>query len=231
MRLHRFFVSEQIGKERDIVIHDPDLLHQLKNVFRFTTGGQVILLDNTGYEYHSLISRFGFGEIYFTIVRRGASKNIPQREIYLFSSLIKKDKFEWVLEKGTELGVSRFIPLITDRSEKKDLNYERAEKILRESTEQSERAVIPTLEKIKNFEDSLGQNFPCFAFDPKGDVFTIEHAQNFSPLGIFIGPEGGWTDREIFLFKKSGIKVFSLGKGVLRAETAAIAASTLLLLG
>ncbi len=231
MRLHRFFVSEEIGKGREIVIRDADLLHQLRNVFRFTTGGQVILLDNTGYEYHSLISSFGFGEVNFTIVRRGMSKNIPEREIHLFSSLIKKDKFEWVLEKGTELGVSRFIPLLSDRSEKKEFNRERGGKILREAAEQSERATIPVLENVVPFDDTLTQNFPCFAFDPKGDIFTVNHAQNFSPLGIFIGPEGGWTEREIFLFKKNGIKVYSLGKLVLRAETAAIAATSLLLLG
>jgi 16S rRNA (uracil1498-N3)-methyltransferase len=231
MRLHRFFVSREIGKDKEVVIHDTALFHQLKNVFRFTTGGQVVLLDNTGYEYHSLISSFGYGDIKFSIVSKRESKNIPTREIYLFCSLIKKDKFEWVLEKGTELGVTKFIPLISDRSEKKSFDIERARKILRESAEQSEKALIPTVSETLSFEDSINQEFPCFAFDPKGETFNIEHAQNFSPLGIFIGPEGGWTDRETFLFKKKGIKVYSLGHSILRAETAAVAISTLLLLG
>lgn len=231
MRLHRFFVPREIGKQKEIVIRDSSLLHQLKNVFRFTVGGQVILLDNTGYEYHSLISSFGYGETTFSIVSKRESKNVPQRELHLFCSLIKKDKFEWMLEKGTELGVTSFIPVLSDRSEKKEFNRERAEKILMESAEQSGRASIPTIRDIVGFEDAIPQEFPCFAYDPKGSIFTIEHAQNFSPLGAFIGPEGGWTEREIFLFKKNGVKVYSLGNQVLRAETAAIAVSTLLLLG
>lgn len=230
MRLHRFFVAGEIPDKGELVIHDEALFHQLKNVFRFTVGGQVILLDNTGYEYHALVSSFEHGDITFSIVSRKESMHIPPREVYLFCSLIKKDKFEWILEKGTELGVTKFVPIISDRSEKKDLNIERGEKILREAAEQSGRATIPELLSPISFEEALKQEFPLFAFDPKGDTFTIEHAHNYSPLGIFVGPEGGWTDREIFLFKQNDVRVYSLGPLVLRAETAAVAISALILL-
>jgi len=223
-------MSEEIGDTRELVIHDPALFHQLKNVFRFTVGGQVILLDNTGYEYHALVASFEHGAVTFSIVSKKESTHIPPREVYLFCSLIKKDKFEWILEKGAELGVTKFIPIISDRSEKKDLNLERGEKILKEASEQSERAMIPKLSSPVNFEEALKQEFPLFAFDPKGDVFTIEHTHTFSPIGIFIGPEGGWTDREIFLFKQNDVRVHSLGPLVLKAETAAIAISALILL-
>lgn len=137
---------------------------------------------------------------------------------------------EWVLEKGTELGVSVFVPLVSDRSEKKNLNVERAEKILIESSEQSGRTVVPKLRDVVTFDEAIVEDFPCFAFHPKGDVFTIEHTQNYSPLGIFIGPEGGWSDREIFLFKQNNVRVYSLGEQTLRAETAAVAISSLILL-
>lgn len=230
MRLHRFFLSQEIGDSRELVIQDPGLFHQLKNVFRFTVGGQVILLDNTGYEYHALVSSFEHGAVTFSIVSKEESVHVPPREVYLFCSLIKKDNFEWILEKGTELGVTEFVPIISDRSEKKSLNMERAEKILREASEQSGRATIPRLSSPIPFEQAITQEFPLFAFDPKGDVFTIEHTHNFSPLGVFVGPEGGWTDREIFLFKQNDVKVHTLGSLVLRAETAAIAISALILL-
>lgn len=230
MRLHRFYIKEEIGDKESVIIRDPDLVHQLRTVFRFTVGGQIILFDNTGFEYHILISSFEHGEIVGSVVSKKESKNIPPRELHLFCSVIKKDNFEWVLEKGTELGVTRFIPILSDRSEKKNLNIERAEKILIEASEQSGRAVLPEIAPITDLEDSLNQDFPCFAFHPTGDVFTIEHAQNYSPLGIFIGPEGGWTDREIFLFKKNDIRVYSLGSQTLRAETASVAISSLILL-
>jgi 16S rRNA (uracil1498-N3)-methyltransferase len=230
MKLHRFFVTQDLSTKKEVVIRDSELHNQLKNVFRFTAGGQVILLDGTGYEYLALVHSFGYGEVTFSIASKRFSKNIPDREIYLFCSIVKKDKFEWILEKGTELGVSRFIPILSDRSEKKDLNFERAQRILKEATEQSERAIIPTIEPIIKFDDLFEKEIPLFVFDPKGDTFVVEHAQKYSPLGICIGPEGGWTERELSLFKRNKMPVYSLGRGVLKTETAALAVSALLLL-
>ncbi len=230
MRLHRFYIEQQIGDSNTVTIRNSDLFHQLKNVFRLNIGGQIILFDNSGYEYHVIISSFERGEITCGVVSKKEGESNSLRELHLFCSLIKKDHFEWVLEKGTELGVTRFIPLVSDRSEKKNLNMERAEKILIEASEQSGRVVLPTIATITPLEDALDVSFPCFAFHPEGDVFTVNHTQNHSPLGIFIGPEGGWTDREVFLFKKHGISVHGLGPQILRAETAAIAVTSLILL-
>jgi len=230
MKLHRFFVTQNLEEKDTVFVDEPNLFHQLRNVFRFTVGGQVILLDNSGYEYHSLISAFEKGGITFSIVSRKTSKKIPEKEVYLFCSLIKKDKFEWVLEKGTELGISKFIPVISDRSEKKDINIERAKKILKEAAEQSERAITPSLDSLVSLETALKQEIPLIAFHPKGEPFLAEHVYGKSLLGVFIGPEGGWTEREIFLFKKNKVPIYSLGKGILKTETAAIAASSLLLL-
>jgi 16S rRNA (uracil1498-N3)-methyltransferase len=233
MRLHRFFVTEEIGKSKEVTLRDSGLHHQLKNVFRFTTGGQVVILDNTGYEYHALISAFGYGEVTFSIVKRAVSKNLPSKELILLCSLPKKDKFEWILEKGTEIGVMHFVPIVSDRSEKKDLNIERCEKILKESAEQSGRAMIPTLSGIQTLEEVLDREvkgYPCIVFDPKGEMFVPEHVHSMTSVGAFIGPEGGWTERELYLFKKNKIKSYSLGGMTLRAETAAIVVSTLVLL-
>jgi 16S rRNA (uracil1498-N3)-methyltransferase len=230
MRLHRFFVNHNLDDKKEVVVKDSELYNQLKNVFRFTVGGQVILLDGSGYEYHSVISSFGFGETSFSIISKRQSKSVPDRELHLICSLIKKNKFEWILEKGTELGVSRFIPVLTQRSEKKSLNMERMQKILKEATEQSERATIPILENVSDLENVLSREIPLLAFDPKGESFVAKHAANYSPLGILIGPEGGWTERELFLFKKNKIPIYSLGKAVLKAETAALAVASLILI-
>lgn len=231
MRLHRFYLSKEIGTQREIHVRDSNLYNQLKNVFRFTVGGQVILFDNTGYEYHAMIAGFRDGGITFSIMKAEENPNEPFRELHLFVSLLKKDNFEYVLEKGTEIGVSKFIPILTDRSEKKSFNEERAQKIIIEASEQSGRTRLPVIAPITPLSEVLAQTFPCFVFDPKGDVFTIEHAQNFSPLGAFIGPEGGFTERELILLKQEGVRAYSLGHQVLRAETASIAVASLLLLG
>lgn len=230
MKLHRFFVSKDLGDAHEVVVADSDLYHQIRNVFRFTVGGQVILLDNTGYEYLALVSGFGFGDVSFSIASKRVSKNIPAKELHLFCSLVKKDKFEWIVEKGTELGVSRFIPILSDRSEKKDLNFDRLARIATEAAEQSERATLPVIENVATFESVLKREIPKIAFDPRGDAFVIEHVHFHALVGIFVGPEGGWTEREIFHFKKHGTPRFSLGHGILKTETAALAAASLILL-
>jgi 16S rRNA (uracil1498-N3)-methyltransferase len=230
MRLHRFYIGEEIGDHKALRLTDESLVHQLRNVFRMTVGGQFILFDNSGFEYQVMIVSFDKNEVQASVISQHEVETPHVRELHLFCSLIKKDKFEWVLEKGTELGVTQFIPLISDRSEKKSFNVARAEKIITEASEQSGRARLPVIAPVTSFDEALTSDFPCFAFHPEGAVFTIEHTHTFSPLGVFIGPEGGWTDREVFLFRKHDIKVSSLGPQILRAETAALAISSLILL-
>ena len=154
---------------------------------------------------------------------------VPEREVILYMALIKKDNFEIVLEKATELGVSRIVPVQADRSEKKGVNYERAEKILQEASEQSGRATVPTLGEIINVNKVPHENF--VVFDPRGEVSAREYFSKNSktPISLLIGPEGGFTDAEMDLFHGTKIPVVSTGHQILRAETAAIVALTLAL--
>lgn len=230
MRLHRFYVPQPIEDKSAIVLQDESFYHQLKNVFRFTAGGQVILFDNSGFEYYCMITDLSRGDISLSVVSKKIGSNVASREVHLFVALAKKDTFEWVLEKGTELGVTKFIPVVSDRSEKKNINMDRAQKIVIEASEQSGRVIIPTISEVTKFDNSLDGEFPSFAFDPTGDVFTIEHTHNYSPIGIYIGPEGGWTERELTMFKKNNIGIYSFGSQILKAETASIAVASLLLL-
>ncbi len=231
MRLHRFFISHTLAGQSAIVVRDQELYHQLKNVFRFQVGARLILLDNSGSEFEALLTAIELGNLNFEILNAKKVQNLPQKEIFLFQSLIKKDNFEWVLEKGTELGVSHFIPVLSERSEKKKLNMERAEKILKEASEQSGRGNMPTLSEIISLEDVLKKKeVSLIAFHLEGGKFPEGKFASEKQLGVLIGPEGGWSDRELELFKKNSVQIFSLGQQVLRAETAAIAVSSLLLL-
>ena len=157
--------------------------------------------------------------------------NICKNEVILFASLIKKDKFEWVLEKCTELGVSKFIPIISERSEKKGLNIERARKIIKEASEQSERGLMPEICEPISLEDVLVDlNCEAIALHLSGERFDSSKLNNISKLGLFVGPEGGWGENDIELFKKSNVELITLGSQVLRAETASVAACAKLLL-
>ncbi|OHA88067.1 MAG: hypothetical protein A2653_02580 [Candidatus Zambryskibacteria bacterium RIFCSPHIGHO2_01_FULL_43_25] len=230
MRLHRFFVDETLEGKKDLTLSSSDFTYQLRHVFRFTVGGQLILLDNSGYEYLSMISNFGPSSVTLEIVSRREGKNIPAKELFLFCSIVKKDKFEWIVEKGTELGVSRFIPVLSDRSEKKGPKAERLNAIIKEASEQSGRATKPVLENIKTLKDAIAEDIPLFAFDPSGETFVLEHFYKHSTLGVLIGPEVGWSEQEIRMFKQNSIKIFSLGTSILKTETAALAVASLVLL-
>jgi 16S rRNA (uracil1498-N3)-methyltransferase len=239
MRLHRFFIDEHLRNKRDITIHNDDVIHQWKDVFRLRAGDQVILLDDSGFEYIAEVVFLAKGKAEVKIIDSAASENIPTKDIWMFASLIKKDNYEWILEKATEIGVAHFVPVISDRTEKKDINMERAYKIVKEASEQSGRGKLPVVHEpiaLKEvFEEYSGNQVASYiAFDQSGDSFDASTRDDLraseDSLGILIGPEGGWSPKELELFKEQDIQIYSLGAQVLRAETAAIVIPGLLLL-
>ena len=230
MRLHRFFIEQGITESGEITITDNDLIHQWGKVFRLKEGERVILFDGTGFDYVSEIVLLDKNRGVLKVIEKKLNENIPKKEIHLFQSIIKKDKFEWGLEKGTELGVSYFHPIISERSEKKNINFERVRKIIKEASEQSGRRSLPSISELASLEDTLNNDFVSVAFHPTGEKFDKNDFEKDRILGIFIGPEGGWSGRELELFKEKEVKILSIGKQILRAETAAIAVSSLFLL-
>lgn len=233
MRLHRFFIEETVGNAKNIVINNEQLIHQWKKVFRYAPGDSVIVFDNSGYEYTASIEYIEGAEARLIVTHEEQKPLSTKREVYLFVSITKKDTFEWILEKATELGVDRVIPLISERSEKKDLNFERAKKIIIEASEQSGRVILPRLYEIATLTDALTHyDIPKATFDPTGSAFitSASGVPTEGPFAVYIGPEGGWSPKELELFRANKTPVYSLGTQVLRAETAAIAVLSLLLL-
>lgn len=229
MRFHRFYLSSKIDGQKNTV-SDPEILHQWRNVFRLKVGDEVILFDGSGIDFKAQVVSLSKEKAQLDVTDETKSSFIPERKIHLFQSLIKKDNFEWILEKCTELGVSDFHPVISDRSEKKDLNFERTNKILIEASEQSGRGKLPMLHEILHLKKILEDlSVPAIVFDLSGKDFSVSGV-NPGELAVFIGPEGGWSSEELALFHSKKIPVYSLGKQTLRAETAAIAISSLLLL-
>ncbi|MEK7200527.1 MAG: RsmE family RNA methyltransferase [Patescibacteria group bacterium] len=223
MRLHRFFVNFLIEHTKT-TIKDEKLIHQWRDVFRYNIGSEVILFDGSGNEYDSVIEKMNNREAEVRLVseRKGI---VPDKKITLYQSLIKKDKMEWVVEKATELGVYKIIPIISERSEKKSFNLERAKKIAIEASEQCGRADVPVLECIMGLEECImDERGEKIIFDQTGEPFSFFVIHNTYPISLFVGPEGGWTEKELEMFKNANAKIYSLGKLILRAETAAIVA-------
>jgi 16S rRNA (uracil1498-N3)-methyltransferase len=233
MRLHNFFIEQTIGDQSKITVDDSGLINQWRHVLRFNTGSTVLLFDNSGFEYLAQFMELTYLKAVFAIIEKRENKFSPKKEIILFQSLIKTDRFEWILEKGTELGVERFIPVLAKHSVAKKLNLVRAQKILKESSEQSGRGILPTISEAVSLEAALATlntSAPSFALDPSGSPFHNSLFTTHNSVSVLIGPEGGWADQELEMFRARNTPIVSLGSQILRAETAAVAVSSLILL-
>jgi len=236
--MHHFFISaEYINNGRVEIVGQ--LVHQLKNVLRFGVNDVVIVFDNTGMEYVVNLNLFLDNKIIGTVLNSYKNKNESVLKIRVFQSLIKYDKFELVLQKCTELGVTTFVPILTEKSTiHRNLNlvkkkYDRWNRIIVEATEQSQRGLLPFLNDPLTFEDgcSLAGDFALICSlncnQSFKDSLKLASKSNLS-IDIFVGPEYGFTSEEELFAIKKGIRKLSLGPRILRAETAAISAISIL---
>jgi 16S rRNA (uracil1498-N3)-methyltransferase len=219
MRLHRFYIGAQEPRQ----ITDETLIHQWRNVFRMKEGDPAILFDDKGIEYTCALYEIKKKSASWSIQSSVSGKR-AQSGLILCAALIKKDNFDLIIRQATELGVTRIIPIISERSEKKGLNMERARRILIEASEQCGRVDIPIISEPSTIEAALsifGNDIAVITFEPRapmlhGDAFTR------GVPALMIGPEGGWSDNELELLKAHG-QTYALPTFVLRAETAAAA--------
>ncbi len=227
-------MEEEMGEKGQISLTNHELLHQMSKVFRFKAGDIVILFDGTSRENICEITLLTKKVAEFRVKETREGLASPKQKITMYLSLIKKDNFEWVLQKGTELGATRFVPIISERSEKKDINMDRARKIVIEATEQSGWTSIPEITEpislISLLEKAGDLSETLVAFHTEGMSFQKSLLADKKAVGILIGPEGGFSEKEIVLFKSKNIPIYSLGKQTLRAETAGVAVASLLLL-
>jgi len=231
MRLHNFFIKDPVGDASVVTVKDANLIHQWGKVFRMHEGDTIVLFDGSGYEFVATFSILAKGHVELAIVEKRKGQNIPIREICLYQSIAKKDTFEWIVEKATELGVTRIVPIISSRSEKKGVNMERLLKIAMEASEQSGRCVLPRIMEPTELSGALSTvPLPAIAFHASAERFERDKDAQGN-CSIFIGPEGGWSEHELSMFADKGIALRSVGTQTLRAETAAVAVLALTLLG
>ncbi|MDO8593992.1 MAG: RsmE family RNA methyltransferase [bacterium] len=232
MRLHRFFVEERIAPDIRLKVIDEKLLHQWRNVLRLKVGNEVILFDGFGMDHRCELATIEKKEAICMVRESTKNAAAPALQFFLFASLIKKERFEWLLEKATELGVAQIRPVIADRSEVKKFNLDRAKDIVKEAAEQSGRGSLPALYEPMELQNVFKEYkyFKSMVFDPHGEPFKKDGWGKEEKIGAFIGPEGGWSARELELFTREKIPSYSLGLSTLRAETAAVAVTALLLL-
>ncbi len=238
-RLPRFFISpEQVHGSRIAVTGD-DLRH-IRTVLRKKPGDALVLCDGMGTEYTVKIVEVGRAEILTEITDR-VIREIKRPLVTLGQGLPKFDKMDWIVQKATELGVSRVVPLITERTVVK-VKDERArtvrwQKICREAAMQSDRPDIPSVGQIVSFKDFLrtpNSELPTLLLLPwEEGTEPIKNVLRQNPdaknVVVLIGPEGGFSAREAAAAREKGFHAVSLGTNILRAETAAVAVLSMIL--
>ncbi len=238
--MHRFFVSPRQIMQL-IVRFDDDQARQIRRVLRLRPGDRVLVLDGEGRQYEVALEEVTNARVTGLVASKAEATAEPTVRLTLFQSLLKREKFEWVLQKGTEIGVDTFAPVITRRSlvrETDDIKpekFDRWQRIIKEAAEQSGRGLLPRLLTPRPFEAAASE---APAFDRaliawEGDAPTsIRQALAGSQareVALFIGPEGGFEPDEIRQAAEFGVVPVTLGRRILRTETAAVVGAALVL--
>jgi 16S rRNA (uracil1498-N3)-methyltransferase len=230
MARRRFFISPD-RIQNGVAVLDPDQAHHLRNVLRLGCGDEIELFDGQGCGYAGRVESCG-AEVRIRLLQETGPAPKPDTALVLAAALIKPDRFEWMLQKSTELGVRRIIPLITRftnvRVPNPESRRERWRRIVQEAARQCRRLTVP--------EVACPQPFAALLSSPDlvGHSRFLLHEQagerlQFIPdpgnsVLLCIGPEGGWDDAETRAAQDAGFRLVHMGPRILRAETAAIAA-------
>jgi 16S rRNA (uracil1498-N3)-methyltransferase len=230
MTTHFYVAPESIHGPR-MALPEAEARHAVR-VLRMKVGDELIAVDGEGGWYRIELDHVGRSEAAGHIVERQAGVGEPPYRFTMAAGLIKhRDRFETLLEKAVELGVTEIVPLITARTEKARLREDRAENILIAAMKQCGRSRLPVLRKPTSIGELLERPFDlglCCHEGTDADAPLLDAlARDVRPDAItaLIGPEGGFTDAEVASARSAGFRVVSLGGRRLRAETAALAAA------
>ena len=204
--------------------------HYVVNVMRLKRGSQIYIFNKSG-EWKSEIIFLDKDRVEIKILEK-VKQSMTSSNIELAICLVKKNPMETILQKATELGVSKIIPIVSERTEVKELNFERANKIVVEATEQSNQLTPPEISKVIKLKDFLknldSSSKLLFADVNSKDNLKAEAIKVAKTLSVLIGPEGDFSpsEREL-IFANRNVIPFTISKNILRSDTAVISAISL----
>ncbi|MCL2863992.1 MAG: 16S rRNA (uracil(1498)-N(3))-methyltransferase [Lachnospiraceae bacterium] len=240
--MQRFFVLPTQVKEGKVHITGNDVNH-IKQVLRMKIGEQLEVCDSSGKIYLCVIKSYDLKEVVLQIEKEWKNDTELLSKIYLFQGLPKGDKMEFIIQKAVELGVYEIIPMKTSRAVVK-LDVKKAEKkamrwngISESAAKQSGRGLIPRVKEVMPMKEALAYAKALdillipyeLAADMAESKAIIKKMQVGRSIGIFIGPEGGFEQEEVALAVSYGARMITLGKRILRTETAAMAMLAILM--
>ena len=237
--MHRVLILPQTVQRDEIIIDDPRNVHHLVRVLRITRGDRVECFDGAGRTYRGRVTQVGGRQLTVSVDQRREEPS-PRVKLTLAQSLIQPARFEWVLQKATELGVARITPVVTSRTTVRASSLgagqraQRWRRIVTEATAQCGRATLPLLDDPQRFEDVL-QTFasryvllPTLAVSGAPLEEHVRQLTGASEVIILIGPEGDFSPEEVSLAQRAGAHPATLGAVALRSETAALATLAIL---
>ena len=240
--MHRFFVPSEWTDDDRVEIHG-EVAHRIGRVLRLAPGAEIVLFDGSGMEWTVRLDGVARDHAAGRVLSSEKGRGEPTVKLTLYQGVMKGSKFDWTLQKGTELGVSCFVPMDCRRSvprirrESQPARLARWRKIIVEAAEQSGRAVIPDVADPVTFQevcDALERApglvvLPWEGESVKSLSAAVSEAPDSKEVALVIGPEGGLDPEEVDYARGKGLEPVSLGRRILRAETAGIAAVSTLM--
>ena len=237
----KYFTEPENIKDGFIEIFSDEAKHIL-NVMRMEIGDTLTICDGQSNDYLCRICETGKNCLKAKIEETTKSESEPKTKITLYQGLPKSDKMELIIQKCVEIGVCRIVPVITERAvvkiekgAKEDKKTERWQKIAESAAKQSGRGIIPAVERPMKFKDAIEEAIKngeaIIPYENENDRGLKEFVKNSKAenIGIFIGPEGGFDTKEIEFAVENGVMSVTLGKRILRTETAGIVTSAIVL--
>lgn len=242
VQMSKFFIDSQAINNNNITIIGDDVQH-IKKVLRAKAGEELIICDGNGWDYKVVISSMNEKEILCNIVSKNLCETEPPIKVVLFQGVPKADKMELIIQKCVELGITEIIPVKTERTvvkfeNKKDeeKKQQRWQKIATEAAKQCNRGRLPTVGLPVDFKTVLQMkkdfDLLLMPYENESKVKlknTLKDSTNAKTFGIFIGPEGGFSEEEVEKCKNNEFVPITLGKRILRTETAGLAVLSILM--
>lgn len=223
MELHRFFVDYDLSVGQLVEICGSEA-HHIKDVLRLKMGYKLIVGNGGDKDYYAEIVGIDKDKVRVRIERAESNQTRPSVCLNLYQAVTKSDKFAFIVQKAVELGVATITPLITKYSNPNELNIDRLNKIIIEAAKQCGASAPPKLLPVKKLEE-IEFDIPTFmGYENEQHVnYSDINLENIKELNLIIGSEGGFSPDEAARLRDLGVKTFSVGRRILRAETAAVA--------
>ena len=233
MEIRRFFVEQKDIVDGKITLTGDEFYHMTK-VLRYKVGYKAVILANDGIERRSTVTEIGKDSATLTVDEEIVADR-KNATVTLYAGLLKNNKLDFVVQKGVELGVDRIVPFISQNSAETKFNVDRANKIALESAKHCGSVYLSKVGELVDFDDVL-ESFKdfdkvIFAYENEKVNRIADAVKGAKNLAIVVGPEGGFTPEETAKAIENGGAVVTLGRRILRAETASIVSATLALEG